>query len=145
MFPRLLFPQPRWILALRHTITTLLDDADKGSLNSWLRCNVLPIFLHSSLLIIHSFILYHFCFTAFMIHLLNYSWYIDVCYFRGRIWSCYGISVNCAVLEQHNVFFFITTLQSLWYFCLCRNKVISASTGIFWDLCLLINCFHHLQ
>lgn len=120
--PCLLFPQPHWISALRHTVTVLLDDAESGSLNSWLRCSALTIFFHRSLLIIHSLIVYHFCFTAFIIHLLNYGWYIDVCYSRGRIRSYYGISIKCVGFKQHSVFFFITTLQNVWYFCLCRSQ-----------------------
>lgn len=68
----------------------------------WLRCNA--FFFHSSLLFIHSFILCRFCFTAFIIHLLNYGWYTDVCYSRARIQSYYGISVKCAGLKQHHVF-----------------------------------------
>lgn len=57
----------------------------------WVRESQLPglvampylFFLHSSL-IIHSFIVYNFCFTAFIIHLLNYGWYIHVCYSRAE-------------------------------------------------------------
>lgn len=104
VFPCLLFPQPPWISALRHTVTALLDDAESGSLNSCLRCNASPIFfLHSSLLIIHSFIV-SFLFHSFYYPSLNYGWYIDICYSRGRIQSYYGISINCAGLK-HSVFF----------------------------------------
>lgn len=42
-----------------------------GVSTTGLGCNALTIFLHSSFLSIHSFIVYHLYFTAYINHLLN--------------------------------------------------------------------------